>query len=234
MQRNKIVAYIPIRSNSKGIPGKAFKLIRNKPLFYYAINAALRSKLIDKVYIAYDTERLKEEIKGTFCLSSFADKLSFFERDPEHHTDEAPQEPGLLDFASKMDFDYIALIQITNPFLEAFMLDQAFENLVINNKINSILGVARIKGFCWKDDGVTFKPINYDFMKRPNRQDRTNEEQYFLENGSFYIISKDNLLKSKNRLCEPVGYYEMPFYSIIEIDEPEDWPIVDGILSKQF
>jgi N-acylneuraminate cytidylyltransferase len=54
-----------------------------------------------------------------------------------------------------------------------------------------------------------------------------------MENGAFYINTVGEILKTKQRLADPVGLYEMPEYTGFEIDEPEDWLIVDALLIRQ-
>jgi N-acylneuraminate cytidylyltransferase len=71
--------------------------------------------------------------------------------------------------------------------------------------------------------------MNYDFMNRPRRQDFDGE---MLENGAFYINSVGNILQTKNRLTPPISIVEMPEYSAVEIDEPEDWMIAEKIHNK--
>ena len=53
-----------------------------------------------------------------------------------------------------------------------------------------------------------------------------------MENGAFYINSVENILKFKNRLCGKIGIYEMPAYTAVEIDEPDDWIILENIMYK--
>jgi N-acylneuraminate cytidylyltransferase len=53
-----------------------------------------------------------------------------------------------------------------------------------------------------------------------------------LENGAFYINSVGNILETKNRLTHPIAIAEMPEYTAVEIDEPEDWMIAEKIHKK--
>jgi N-acylneuraminate cytidylyltransferase len=54
-----------------------------------------------------------------------------------------------------------------------------------------------------------------------------------MENGAFYINTVGNIRKSKNRLSGKIGMYEMPGYTGIEIDEPEDWVIMEYLMKKR-
>ena len=53
-----------------------------------------------------------------------------------------------------------------------------------------------------------------------------------MENGAFYINSVRNITRDRNRLTEPISVFEMPEFTSYEIDEPEDWIIVESLLKK--
>ena len=73
----------------------------------------------------------------------------------------------------------------------------------------------------------SIKEINHDIRKRPRRQDW---DGVLAENGSIYIISRENLYKGKCRLYGRIGSYIMSDESYFEIDEPSDWLIIEQIL----
>lgn len=66
-------------------------------------------------------------------------------------------------------------------------------------------------------------------MNRPRRQNFKGE---LMENGAFYINTVSNILKSGNRLSGKIGIYEMPEYTATEIDEPDDWIILENLMRK--
>ena len=68
--------------------------------------------------------------------------------------------------------------------------------------------------------------INYDYRKRKMRQDIDN---FFLENGSFYIFNKDEFLKTKERLFGKIGVYEMSKIHSFEIDDYDDIEIIKSL-----
>ena len=53
-----------------------------------------------------------------------------------------------------------------------------------------------------------------------------------MENGAFYINTVGNILRDKNRLSGKIGIYEMPVYTATEIDEPEDWLILEQLMQR--
>ncbi len=59
----KILAIIPARGGSKGIPRKNIRLLAGKPLIAYSIETALKSKYIDKVVVSTEDEEIAEVAK---------------------------------------------------------------------------------------------------------------------------------------------------------------------------
>ena len=91
---------------------------------------------------------------------------------------------------------------------------------------DSILTCVRNYRFFWNADGSS---MNYDYRNRPRRQ---NFDGMLMENGAFYINSVKNILASKNRLSGKIGIYEMPEYTATEIDEPDDWIILEKLMYR--
>lgn len=218
------VAFIPVRGGSKSIPLKNIKLINGKPLVYWAIKAAQETKYIDKIYVATDSNVIKETIQA-FPF----DKLEVIERSKESATDTASTEFAMLEFARQYEFDNIVLIQATSPLIKASDIEKGFD-LINNHQADSILSVVRQKRFVWKNEQDTCKPVNYDVFHRPRRQEF---EGFLVENGAFYITSKELLMKSNNRVSGNIQCVEMSEESYYEIDEPSDWEIIESIMKRQ-
>ncbi len=221
----KNVAFIPVRGGSKSIPLKNIKPIAEKPLVYWTVRAASTCKYIDMVYVATDSEKIKETV-----LEFGFDKVTVIDRSAESASDTASTESAMLEFAEKYEFENIVLVQATSPLLTAEDLDGGFE-LFSGNKTDSVLSVVRQKRFNWKlkADG-TAASINYDIYNRPRRQDF---EGYLVENGAFYITSRYRLLSSKNRLSGRIRAYEMPEDTYFEIDEPSDFLIIEDLIKRR-
>lgn len=219
------VAFIPVRGGSKSIPLKNIKEIAGKPLVYWGIKAANDCNWIDKVYIATDSTVIRNVVK-TFKI----EKVVVIDRGAETATDMASTESAMLEFADQYDFENIVLIQATSPLLTAQDLNGGFE-LYHMKGTDSVLSVVRQKRFLWQTskDGYAAS-TNYDYKNRPRRQDF---EGYFVENGAFYITSRQALLKTKNRLSGNIRLYEMDESTYFEIDEPSDWEIIEKQLCNR-
>ena len=213
------VAFIPVRGGSKSIPLKNIKEIAGRPLVYWAARAASECSCIDVVYVATDSEEIKKVVEK-FELA----KVIVIGRGKASASDTASTESAMLEFASDYEFENIVLIQATSPLLTANDLEGGFK-LFGKQDTDSVLSVVRQKRFQWKeDDNGLVHPVNYDVFRRPRRQEF---EGYLVENGAFYITSRERLQIYKNRLSGNIRAYEMDASTYFEIDEPSDWTIIE-------
>ncbi len=229
---NMNVAFIPVRGGSKSIPLKNIKLICGRPLVYWTVKAACGCKYIDRVFVATDSEEIKNTVE-LFCKDSETtefSKVSVISRSPESASDTASTEFAMLEFAKENEFDNIVLIQATSPMLLSDDLDRGFQTFNMD-AADSVLSVVRQKRFNWNEDknGLAY-PTNYDVFNRPRRQEF---EGYFVENGAFYITSRADLLKTENRVSGNIKIVEMDEDSFFEIDEPSDWVIIEALMRKK-
>ncbi|WP_455615314.1 cytidylyltransferase domain-containing protein [Eisenbergiella sp.] len=225
------VAFIPVRGGSKSIPLKNIKPISGKPLVYWTVKAACGCKYIDRVYVATDSDKIRETVEGfkKGVEAELFSKAIVIDRSAESASDTASTEFAMLEFAEKYEFDNIVLVQATSPLLISSDLDCGFEAFE-EEGTDSVLSVVRQKRFHWADDKNGFAhPTNYDVFKRPRRQEF---DGYLVENGAFYISSKTDLIKSQNRVSGNIKAVEMNEDTFFEIDEPSDWVIIEALMKK--
>ena len=216
------VALILARGGSKSIPLKNIKTIAGHPLLYYTIKAAQYCNDIDEIYVSTDSKKIKEVVNRL----NFA-KVKVISRGEETATDTASSEVAMVEFAKNHFFDNIIMIQATSPLLTSNDIHNGFS---IYNKKNtdSVLSVVRQKRFNWKVDKYGYaKALNYDIYNRPRRQEFRG---YYVENGAFYITSRELLLKTECRISGRIRICEMNSRSYNEIDEIDDWNIIEQLL----
>lgn len=219
------VAFIPVRGGSKSIPLKNIKEICGKPLVYWTVKAACECEFIDKVFVSTDSEQIRN------VVDSFKfEKVECIDRSPETACDTASTESAMIEFAERIDFDNIVLIQATSPMLTHDDLNNGFA-LFNSEKDLSVLSVVNTKRFMWEigDDGFA-RPFNYDYMNRPRRQEY---EGQYVENGAFYITSREKFMTSKNRISGKIKPCVMDEMSYYEIDEPSDWMIIEHLMKNR-
>jgi N-acylneuraminate cytidylyltransferase len=224
MKKN-VTAYIPVRGGSKGIPKKNIKEIGGKPLAHWVMEACFGCDYIDRVAVATDSKEIAD-VAGQLENP----KLDIFYRDYENCTDTASTEMAMIEYCTKnSDFDYILLVQATSPLLKAEHLNDALRKFFDSDK-DTMLSLVRQLRFIWKEnpDG-TVEPLNYTPATRPRRQDF---DGILVENGAFYLTSRERMLGAECRLSGRIMGYEMPEETYFEIDSEEDWKIVDSMIRK--
>lgn len=221
----KTVAFIPVRGGSKSIPLKNIKLFCGKPLVYWTVQAASKARGIDEVYVATDSDKIREVVES-FHLP----KVEVIARGSATATDSASTESAMLEFAEQREFDDIVLIQATSPLLTDKDLEGGL-SLYRKEGIDSLLSVVPQKRFIWKPSGEeTAVSMNYQVEHRPRRQEF---DAYYVENGAFYICSREALLSTKCRLNGTIAAYQMPEDTYFEIDEPSDWVVMESLMKKR-
>ena len=214
-------ALVPLRGGSKSIPGKNIKLIAGKPLCAWVLGAACTAARIDRVFVSTDSPEIKD------IVHRLGLDVHLLDRPIELATDEASTEAVMLHFlGTAPTFDRLVTIQATSPLLDGWQLDEALE-LFETGCYDSMATVVRTKRFFWNDNGM---PINYDPQHRPRRQDFAGT---LMENGAFYITSRDLLSGTGCRLGGRIGLYEMPTDSATEIDDMHDWDVVANLLNQK-
>lgn len=217
------VALIPLRGGSKGIPRKNLRPIAGKPLFQWTLEAAVKTPEIDLVFVSTDDPDIRREVELLHL-----DKVEVIDRSPATATDTASTESVMLEFAQKQVAERIILIQATSPLLEATDLSGGIREFDSQNA-DTLLSVVAQKRFIWKRNGNGLAvPVNYQPSARPRRQDFN---PYYVENGAFYICTRQGLLESQCRVFGKVALYKMPEESYYELDEPADWRIIEGLLN---
>lgn len=221
----EVVAVIPARGGSKGIPRKNMRLMNGRPLISYAIENALNCGLINDVVVSSDSEEVlayASQFEGVICL----------DRSSELAQDAVTLDPVIYDAVArcedKLDINYDAVVtlQPTSPLLTVNTLNKALQSF-IDSKTDSMISVVNEPHLRWKRDDKG--RIVQDYIKRLNRQQLPPS---YLETGAFFIC-KRNCLTPDSRLGEKVSVFEVPENEATDIDTKEDWAVCESILSRK-
>ena len=234
INNQKILAIVPARGGSKGLPRKNMLSLCGKPLLAWPIITAKESKYIDEIVVSTDDEEMAK------TAEKYGASVPFL-RPAELATDTAStfsvleHAIGFLKNIGKF-FDYIVLREPTSPLTEASDIDNALELLVSKREIaDSIVGVSKVEAAHPAFDVVirengTIKPLMYpDFSRAVRRQEIT--DVYFFE-GSLYISDTEVLLKKKSFYHDRTLPYIVPRYKSLEIDEQIDFIYAEAILNN--
>jgi len=220
----KKTAIIPLRKDSKGIPGKNKKKMLGRPLFSWVLTEAIFSDL-DAVYVFTDDKEIIDYINKEYYWTP---KVKTILRSDKNATDIASTESVMLEFAEAIqyDFDMLCLLQATSPMTTAADINAVLAKIE-KEKYDSALTVVNTHRFTWNADGT---PQNYDVFNRPRRQDF---EGLLIENGAVYATTKVAFVTSKNRLSAKIGLVQMDETTLVEIDSMTDWKIVEELLAAR-
>ena len=221
----QLVAFIPLRGGSRSIPGKNIKPLGGQPLAYWALDACEGCSRIQKVFVATDDATISETIRRYP-----SNKVEVVSRSPETATDSASTESAMLEFAENVAFEQMVLIQATSPLLTTADLNRGLD-IVEQENLDTLLSGTMFKRFVWdRVQGNTVQAKNYDPLHRPLRQQWDGQ---LLENGAFYVCSREGLLKHKSRLHGKIGFCEMDEESAYELDEVSDWTVIEEFLRRR-
>ena len=222
-----IIAIIPARGGSKGIPGKNLRMVAGKPLIAWTIEQARASTSIKRVLVSTDSREIAEA-----ALQAGAEVP--FLRPAELATDTAATEPVLihaLDWLEKNEGytpAFVTLLQPTSPIRKPHSIDRAVRQFSDQNA-NSLLSVREIHPFLWRNR--TRPTALYDFNQRPRRQEVSEADRMFEENGSIYMMEAQRLRATCNRLGGEIALFPMDAEESWDVDTEADLRVVEALLT---
>ncbi len=226
----KVLAVIPARKGSKGLPGKNIKILIDKPLIAWSIEQAKASKYIEEVFVSTDCEEIAA-ISRSYGASVPFLRPSHLAKDDSTTADvlinmiENLREQGLI-------YDYIILLEPTSPLRSTEDINNAFEQL-LKSKAKSIVGVSKVESqhplFCVKVDEDNYLHSDHNF-KIFRRQEIS--EMYFFE-GSVYISEVQYFLDKKSFYHTQTIAYKVPKWKSFEIDDEVDFIITEALLKRR-
>ncbi len=222
-----VQAIVLARGGSKGIPGKNIIDFCGKPLITWTIEQCLSSKFVDKVWVSSDSQEILDVAKGSGSETIL--------RPEEFSTDLSTSESAwihALDYLENKEInpEIILAPQVTSPLRESSDIDKAVEKFT-EGGYDSMFSCCPVEDlFFWQEskEGI-LESINYDYKKRMRRQDISNK---FIENGSFYIFSSETIRENSNRFGKKIGYIEMEFWKMFEIDSLEDCRMCSALMKE--
>jgi len=216
------LAVIPARGNSQRIKNKNLIKLNKKPLIYWTIKSALKSKYISDICVTSDSEKILNYCKN-FDVKTILrpKKLSGNIIMP----DEAVKHAYIK---LKIKYDFIVMLQPTSPLRTFQDIDRAIE-IIIKNKSKSLFSSSIESRFIWKKTKNNYCPINYNYKKRPRHQDIT----FYFENGAIYISRSSLYIKNTNRLGGKISNYVMPIERSVDIDDIKDLKQAEKIMKSQ-
>ena len=225
--RNKtFLAIIPARGGSKRLPRKNVLDLCGKPLIAYSIEAALKSKYIDKLIVSSDDDEILEISKKYGA--------NIIKRPPELGTDTTTTFDTIKHVVDNLDiYDYVILLQATSPLRNQIHIDESIQLLELK-KADAIVSVCEMDHSpLWSNTLDSTLSMN-GFLKDEVLNKRSQDlEKYYRLNGAIYICKTDKLLEEESFLLkENIFAYKMNRENSIDIDEEIDFIIAKELINK--
>ena len=210
-----ILAIIPARAGSKGVPNKNIRIVGGHPLVYYSIQNALKSSYITDVIVSTDSPEVR------IISNQMGAKCHW--RNENLCGDSVTLDAVVADAIPEGTWDYIITMQPTSPTLKVKTLDSAIE-YAIHNDCDTLISAINAPHLSWKEENGKKVP-NYE--KRLNRQFLPPS---YLETGAF-VISKRSVVTPETRIGHKVDVYEVSDEEAVDVDTFLDLQVVSNILS---
>jgi len=219
--KNRIVALVPMRHDSKRVPGKNYRLFDGLPLYHHIINSLLACPLIAKVVIDTDSPIITKDAMENFP------QVQILER-PEHiRADTIPMNEVLLHDVSQIKADFYFQTHSTNPLLKTETITKAIESFLGKYpEYDSLFSVTRLNTRLWDQ---LVRPVNHNPAILLRTQDLP---PIFEENSNIYIFSRNTLQTRRNRLGERPLMFEIGALESTDIDEELDFRIAELLYTE--
>jgi len=222
----KVAAIIPIKYNSSRVPGKNFKLMNGKPLFYYIINTLLECKSIKHIIINMDNDKTEEKIKQHFVT----DRIIYYKRPSELVGDEVSTNKLFSDtlLNVNVDVDFYIQTHVTNPLLSSnTILDAIHKYISVQDKHDSLFSV---KTWHTRLYDKNSNAINHN----PNELIPTQDlDPLYEENSCIYVFTKENFLKTGKRIGKTPYLFPMNNYESQDIDWMDDFYLTELMMKQR-
>lgn len=228
----KILAIIPARGGSKGVPGKNIKVLGGKPLIAYTIESALQSALLTTILVSTDSLEIMQIAQQWKAEVPFQRPAELAEDDT---TSLAVVQHALRFYEEKGElFDAVCLLQPTSPFREVGFIDAAVQQFIVSkaDSLISVLPVPHEYNPHWTfeaDDKGYLTVVTGELKLIPRRQELPNA---YHRDGALYLI-KTAVVKEGSLYGEKLSYIESNLKYYVNIDSIDDWNKAEHLLKLE-
>ena len=219
--RNKYLAIIPARGNSKRLPRKNILSFAGKPLLQWSIEAALQCDFISKTVVSSDCP----EILSISRLPG----VDLHERPKTLALDESSSVDVVLDVLKNYEkFSYIVLLQPTSPLRCSADISDAIKCFERSWPLNSLISVCETDYNPILTNTLRKNKKMKNFFNKMQKDDKPlNSQKHYRINGAIYIISTDIFLENRSFLNEETIAFIMKKEKSIDIDSKLDFEIAE-------
>ena len=226
-----ILALIPARGGSKGLPGKNIRLLAGKPLISWTIEAALNSKVLNRVIVTTDDEKIAR------IAREWGAEVPFIR--PANLADDTSSSISVVEHAlqwlkenENYKPDYNLLLQPTSP-LRTYEDIRNVNEIAVTRQVTGVVSVCEANPHPYIVKKITQDGMLEDFIALKTIYDRRQDmPSAYAINGAMYLNHTDSLLKNHNFCPKDTVAYIMPKERSIDIDTPWDFQIAEFILNN--
>jgi CMP-N-acetylneuraminic acid synthetase len=218
----RIVALVPMRHQSRRVPGKNYRTLAGKPLYLHIIAALSACPEVDQVVVDTDSPLIAQGLQEAYP------QVHVLER-PEHlRAEDVPMNEVLAYDTGQVPADFYLQTHSTNPLLSAATLSRAIHTLLeYYPAYDSLFSVTRWQTRLWDQLG---RAINHNPAILLRTQDLP---PVFEENSCIYIFNRETLLRRRNRIGERPYLFEIDLAEAWDIDEEIDFQIAGFLLGQK-
>ena len=220
-----LTAVIPARIGSKRILKKNIKKFFGKPIIYYSIKAALKSKLFKEVVVSTDSKEIRS------IAISFGAKCNFL-RPKNLSGDNVGTAPVLFHAIKELNIksDFFCCIYATAPLIDYKDLIKSY-NQIKKHKSDACFSVTSFNFPIQRSMRMDrFLNLKFNFPKNMNSRSQNLRKNYH-DAGQFYWFKTKSFLKNKSMCPKRSIGFELPSHRVQDIDNEEDWNIAKAKFS---
>jgi len=228
-KEKNILAIIPARGGSKGLPGKNIKIFAGKPLIAWTIETALKSKYLNRVVVSTEDETIARISKK--YGSEIIKRPIGLARDISSTHDVIDHVIDYLEKNEKYESDIIVLLQPTSPLRTVEDIDRAVD-IFIENKCESVISMYEFGPSVYWSFKMGRKYLETLFDIKYLKQRRQKSPKVYIPNGAIYVSTYNNLIKYKSFYSKKILPYVMPEERSIDIDYEIDFKLAEILMNK--
>lgn len=234
MTKAKVLAVIPARGGSKGVPQKNIRPVGGRPMIAYTIQCALAvGNLFHRVVVSTDDPKTAE------IARQYGAEVPFM-RPPELAADKSPTLPVLqhaVDFVEQQDgltLDWVMLLQPTAPLRAPIDIEKSLE-LALQGGCDSVISVMRV----FDVHPMLMKRIEDDVLLSYclEEPEGTRRQDYdppaYMRNGAIYLTKRRVLMEENSIWGKVIRPYVMPEERSLSIDNEMHMKLAEMILAER-
>ncbi|MFE3901806.1 cytidylyltransferase domain-containing protein [Streptomyces sp. NPDC059153] len=222
-----VLAVIPARGGSKGVPAKNLAQVGGVPLVARAVRACLASREVTDVVVTTDDAAIADAARAAGDTLGAPERVHIVQRPAAIAGDRASSEDAVLHALDAYEAmrdrkaDVVLLVQCTSPFVVREDID-GVAAAVARDGADTAVTVAPFHGFLWRDGSALEEDnhgVNHDKSVRQMRQDRPED---LLETGTAYAMNAAGFRIHRHRFFGHTALVRTDAARVLEVDDPHD------------